>query len=400
MNNIYDVCIVGAGSSGLFAAIELATQSNLSVLLIEQVKRLHDTRNVSNGWMGGSAKSDVKLFIEPGFGGEIDDLEIIGQFLSYLQSYTGHNLRIQKPALNKEQVNWLTTKGVEIDEPATIVVSADKLANIELLCRDTLRETITIKTKCQVRHVRKERRMFEIETESGTYHARKCMLAMGRGGSHWMKNLAQDFDLTVENNAYDLGVRLEFPHQSIRRFSDESPHFRVKWNEYRTSALSIKGMVEMENVFDIKTSNGRSMTGKRTLYSNFALLKTFEHENALDKALNLVQIANILADGQLLREPVSRLLYDRSVLSPLPEFASLKDGLRKIFELFPGIEKKCVLYAPEARLNVLKYQLSKHMESEIRGLYIIGDMSGKTKSFVQSACSGLLAAKHIVHTIG
>lgn len=51
---IYDVAIIGSGPSGIFAALELVQNSGLSVLLIEKVKRIHDTRNVSNGWFGVS----------------------------------------------------------------------------------------------------------------------------------------------------------------------------------------------------------------------------------------------------------------------------------------------------------------------------------------------------------
>jgi len=35
------------------------------------------------------------------------------------------------------------------------------------------------------------------------------------------------------------------------------------------------------------------------------------------------------------------------------------------------------------------------METAMNGLYIVGDMSGHTKSFVQAACSGINAARHI-----
>lgn len=401
MPEIFDVCIAGAGPAGLFAAQELVTRTNLSVLLIEQVRRLHDTRNVSNGWMGGSAKSDVRLFIDPGFGGEISDVHIIEYFLAHIQSYTEHFPKISPRKLGEKQLKALTSKGVEVDDPTTIIIPADKLFAIELACRENLRSSATVKTNCQVKHIRKDRKYFEIETSSGPFRARNCIMALGRGGAHWLRNIAKDFDgLEYENNRFDLGVRLEFPHQIIKEFSEKSSSFRLRWGPYRTTAFSSRGTVEMENVFNIKTSNGRCMHGKYTHFSSVGLLKTFESDDALKKVLNLVQISNILSDEQLLKEPVSRLLSGKSVLSPLEEFDGLREGIRKLLSVFPRMEKKCYLYAPEARLNTLRFQLSEYMESGVKGLYIAGDMSGRTKSFVQSACSGLLAAQHIAGAFG
>lgn len=398
---IYDVAVVGCGAAGLFAAMELATQSGLSVLLLEQVKRLHDTRNVSNGWMGGSAKSDVRMFIDPGFGGEITDLSIIEYFLAHIQSLTSYSFKLQKGNLSQKLMRRIQDCGMEVDEPTTITIPSDKLIGIEMECRGVLNKVAQVKTNCQVNHINKKGRVFELDTGKGLFKARKCVLAMGRGGAHWLRNISGDFkSLNYQNNRYDLGVRLEFPHQAIKEFVSKSPSFRLRWDDYRTSAVSSRGTVEMENVFDVKTSNSRSMNGKHTLYSSFAILKTFQEEDALNKVLNLVQIANILADGQLLKEPVGRILNGKSILTPLKEFDQLKEGISRILELFPNLSKRCSLYAPEARLNTIRFDLSKHMESDIKGLYIVGDMSGQTKSFVQSACSGILAAKHIISVFG
>lgn len=392
--NVYDVVIVGAGPSGLWTALELVG-AGYSVALIEAVKRLHDTRNISNGFMGGSAKSNAYLFVEPGFGGIITDISIIERFVSHLQAHSSSTLKIVRQDLPKKMLQALDTGGVSIEQPLSIFIPSEKLSDIEWDIRKFLENHIAFKPNCTLIDVNKNKKVFELTTSTGTIWARKCVLGLGRGGGHWLKNIAKKHGVGFANNAFDLGIRLEFPNTSVRKYTQKSQTFRLKWGDYRTTAFSVYGSVEMENVFDIKTSNARSVQNKQTCYSSIGILKTFKAEEALDKVLNLVQIANILADGQLIKEPVSRILNDKSVLSPLPEFTSLKDGISKFLEIFPGIEKNCYLYAPEARLNTLKFEVSQHMEAQVPGLYIVGDMSGHTNSFVQAACSGMMAARHI-----
>ena len=400
MVNQFDVIVIGQGPAGLFAALELITRSNLSVLLLEQVKRIHDTRNVSNGWMGGSAKSNVKLFVDPGFGGYIEDIDLIEYFLAYLQAHSEYDFRVKVGNMPDALKQPILNAGISIDEPAVITVPSDKLIGLELSMRALLTSEAKIKINAPVEHISKNRRGFEVVTPGCTYKSRKCILAMGRGGPFWLERISKDFELGKSDSSYDLGVRLECPHHLIRKYTDKSPNFRLRWDYFRTSAISAKGAVEMGDVFGLKTSNGRCIAGKSTIYSNFSLLKTFTGEGAFESMLNAVQIVNILSDGQLLREPANRIITGNSILTPLKEFDEIIPGIQKVFEIFPKLEKRCSLYAPEARLNSLRYNLTKHGESDVRGMYLAGDMSGRTKSFVQSACSGLLAAKHIIQTIG
>lgn len=397
MDNNFNLIIIGAGSAGIGAALEaISRDPSQKILLIEQVKRLHDTRNVSNGWMGGSAKSDLRLFTSPSFGGELKDNALFDALLAHLQPFTKTKFRPIKNKLSKKFVKKMNEAEIEVDEPTTYIVGSERLIQIENQIQYYLNNLITIRSNCRVEHIAQHTEGFEVRTNNKTFYAKKCILAMGRGGANWLSNISKDFEIPHTNNSFDLGIRLEFPHTLIKSITEKQGTFRLRFDEYRTSCLSTYGTVEMENVEEYKTANGRTISGKETHYSSFSVLKTFEQDDALNKVLRLVSIANILADGQLLREPVTRILTDTSVLSPIEEYASLKTGILKLFAAWPEIATRCTLYAPEARLNTIRYDLSKHMETNIPGLYIIGDMSGKTKSFSQSACSGIVAARHAV----
>jgi uncharacterized FAD-dependent dehydrogenase len=391
----YDVVIVGAGCAGLLAAVELAKKSKLSVLLIEQVKRIHDSRNISNGWFGGSAKSDVKIFDEPNFGGSVHTPRLFKAFTEHLTENMNGSLRSVKSKLGKRELDSIQNLGFEVFEPSTYVLSADKMIQIEGSMQKSLQSRITIKTNCRIEKIDKVRGGFNLHTsDNTTYFTKNCILALGRGGANWATHALQSLKVESDSDSYELGVRLEFPERLISKFN--STNFRVKFGDYRTSLMSVRGTIEMENVDELKTSNTRIVSGKPTHNVSFSLLKTFKSKTPLQDVVRLVKIANVLADEQLLREPVSKWLSNTGILSPVPEYASMREGLEKLFELMPLAKKRAVVYAPEARLNTIKFRLSKDMETNIGGLYVVGDMSGHTSSFAQAGCSGLAAAKHII----
>ncbi len=392
---IYDVAIVGAGAAGLLAAMEITKKSKMSVLLIEQVKRLHDSRNVSNGWFGGSAKSDVRIFEDPGFGGDVLNPVLFKAFMGHLHSHMKGKAKVVRGKLGKKELLKISNLGFSVFEPTTHIISSEKMIQIEKSVQKDLQTRIELKSNCRIEKIDKSGSNFQLYTsDNKVFTAKKCILALGRGGAHWAESALQSLDLQRSSPHFDLGIRLEFPEKALSEFG--SSNFRVSFDDYRTSVLTCRGIVEMENVDDIKTSNVRNITGKITHNASCFLLKRFYSKNALSDAVRLVKIANVLADEQLLREPVSRWLAGESVLAPVPEYAGLVDGLSKLLTLIPGAKRRGTVFAPEARINTAIFNLTKDMESTVGGLYIVGDMSGHTNSFAQAGCSGIAAARHIL----
>ena len=55
-----------------------------------------------------------------------------------------------------------------------------------------------------------------------------------------------------------------------------------------------------------------------------------------------------------------------------------------------------MVFGPEASLNVRKYKISAAGETTASGFYMMGDVSGHQRSFVQAAISGLRVANGII----
>lgn len=393
--HVYDVAIIGTGPASIFAALELIAKSKLDVVVLEKAKRLNDSRNVSMGWLGGSARSSVRLFLDNKFGGEVATKRLVNKFTKHLEIHGPSKLKTSKKKVLKRTEKQASDFDIEIDQPETAIYTEDKMIKLGDQLYSHLRSNATVTHKLDILSIKKEDGLFKVETPEKTYVARSLIMGMGRNGAkHISTNY--DLDLEPEGKTFDLGVRVEMPTFLLRELAEKTANFRFRFGDFRTTVPNFSGTVETEELDHIKISNGRGWGSKKSHMANFALLKKFTSESPLNDVYRLTEIINVLSDGQLFRDSLSRVLSNQTVLSQLPEYVEIVKGLDQFFMAFPTLKKRCFVYAPEARLNAVKFNTTKNMETNIEGLYVVGDMSGKTRSFVQAACSGLAAAENIL----
>ncbi len=393
---IYDAIIIGAGASGIFAAMHLSKQGK-KVLMLEKARRLNDTRNTGLGWFGGSARSLVHAFVEPGFGGNITDQALLNLFVENLSEFSDSNLKVVKSKISAKQVELAAVKGFLVDQPNTVVLNEDKMIKMGDRLYLHLKENITLYHKVEITSVKKEKDLFVVEGLDAKFKGRKVLYSMGRAGQHWLVNHGDCLVPSYEQSSFDFGIKLEFPSGAMKAWggSSKTPFFRFRTEDgFRTSIPSFSGTVETEETNHVKIANTRNTKGSSST-ATISLFRTFKTPDALNQVYRLTEICNILADYQTYRESGSKLLGGNSMFSSLPEFGLLRSDLVKFVDLIPEMKPRLVIHGPEARMNPLKFKVSAGMETDIKGLYVIGDMSGHTSSFAQAAASGLAAAKAI-----
>lgn len=69
----YHDIIVGCGPAGIFAALELSQDMDLSILLIEKGKDINRRFSLVSGIGGAGTYSDGKLTLSPQVGGRLKD---------------------------------------------------------------------------------------------------------------------------------------------------------------------------------------------------------------------------------------------------------------------------------------------------------------------------------------
>ena len=88
---------------------------------------------------------------------------------------------------------------------------------------------------------------------------------------------------------------------------------------------------------------------------------------------------------------------DLSFVLPQRFLTSILEALRALDNLAPGLYSKAtLLYGVEAKFYSSKIEVGNNMETQIEGLYAVGDGSGMTRGLMQASVSGILAARDIL----
>jgi len=256
------------------------------------------------------------------------------------------------------------------------------------------------------------------------------VLAPGREGADWLAGEMERLGIAVQNNQVDIGLRVEVPaavleplttdlyepklHYFTRRFED-----RV-----RVFCMNPYGQVCVERYGDVLTVNGLSYADQRTDNSNFALLvsttftEPFKEPIAYGKYV--ARLANLLGEGILVqrlgdllngRRSTPRRISRSTVAPTLPDatpgdlsfalpyryIGDILEMLEALDALCPGLYKRdTLLYGVEVKFYSSRPSLGADLQSEISGLYAIGDGAGITRGLVQASASGIVAARSIL----
>jgi uncharacterized protein len=88
---------------------------------------------------------------------------------------------------------------------------------------------------------------------------------------------------------------------------------------------------------------------------------------------------------------------DLSFVLPYRHLRDIMDMLEAMDQLLPGVAgRDTLLYGVEVKFYSSRFALSSELETEVRGLYAIGDGAGVTRGLVQASASGLTAARAVL----
>ena len=449
----YDIIIVGAGASGVFMSYEMTKLDNdASILMLDKGAPLEERIcpisagkvktcikccpcHIMNGYGGAGTLSDGKYNITTQFGGELhrhvghdEALELMEYVDEVLCSMGGAEAKLYTSDNSKFKTIALQHNLHMLDADIRHL-GTDR--NVKSLGRiyDTVKDRVDIEFYTPVADVEQTDGGYVVRTEKGDeYKCRDLVLATGRSGSNWISSICDKLGLKQQKNRVDIGVRVELPAEIFEKITDEVYECKLvyktdKYNDLvRTFCMNPRGVVVAENTNGIVTVNGHSYADPalKTENTNFALLvsnkftEPFRDSNEYGESI--AKLSNMLGGGVLMqrfgdlvkgrrssarrmekcftRPTLEATPGDLSLVIPKRQLDNIIEMIYALDEIAPGTANEdTLLYGVEVKFYNSEVEVDEHLETKLKGLYVLGDGSGVTHSLSQASASGVYVAR-------
>ena len=455
MKTDYDVIIIGAGPGGIFSAFELK-DSGLKTAVFEEGNELEKrkcpidgvkvkscvgcrTCSIMSGFGGAGAFSDGKYNITNDFGGSL--YEHIGraraiELMEYVDkinlAHGGEGTKLYSTAGSKfnkicmqNKLKLLSAKVRHLGTDKNFVVLKNLYAE--------LKGKVDFYFNTPVKNIYKNEKGFTVVADK-EYTCSQCIISVGRSGSKWMEKTCRELKIPTLSNRVDIGLRVELNAYIFEHLTDELYESKIVYrtekfeDNVRTFCMNPHGIVVTENTNGIITVNGHSFESddKKTENTNFALLvskhfsEPFKDSNGYGESI--AKLSNMLGGGVMVqrfgdlvrgRRSTQKRIEEglvRPTLTATPGDLSLvlpKRILDGIIEMIYALDKVApgtanddtLLYGVEVKFYNMEVKTDENLETDYKGLYVIGDGSGVTHSLSHASASGVYVARRILGKI-
>lgn len=456
----YDVAIIGGGIGGLMAAYRLVTgnmdlKKQLKIVVIEKGKNLEDRKcpasngnkcihcnvcSITSGFAGSGAFSDGKYNLGTSYGGTLGEelgeelaMNYINEVDEILYKFTSSNIKMYGTdenlkikclqndlrLLDMNVKHYGTDNNFEIMSGLIYFLNA---VNVKLVANE------------EIKYIEKLEKDFILVGKNNNYVANKVIIATGRNGANFVKDVCTNFNIQVISNAVDIGVRVEMDDCIWKDFSSKiyEPKilYKTKTFEDRTRMFCFNqgGIVSSENNDGIISVNGHAFAdpSKKTKNCNFAILSSIHFtqpfNNPTEYAKSISKLANIIGDENVIVQRFGDLISGRrtnehrlkqnsviptlnatagdlSLVLPHRILTNIIETLYALDKVAPGTANRdTLLYGVESKYYSMKPEHDKDFQI-YPNIYLIGDGSGICRGLSQSGAMGLYVADNILNKL-
>lgn len=258
------------------------------------------------------------------------------------------------------------------------------------------------------------------------------VVATGRRGADWLEKICEKYGVEHVPSTVDIGVRVEVRNEvmeTVNKVLYESKligYPKPFKNKVRTFCQNPGGFVSQENYDNnLAVVNGHSYKDLKTENTNVSILcshnfsypfnqpiayaqKIGELTNMLGAGHILVQRFGDILDGkrtwdkELSRSNIRPTLKDAvagdiTAAMPYRTMINIINFIQSVDYVVPGFAaSETLLYSPELKFYSNRVKMDKDFNTNVKGLYCLGDSSGWTRGLMMASVMGVLMGRKLV----
>ncbi|WP_392553518.1 FAD-dependent oxidoreductase [Orbus wheelerorum] len=437
----FDVVIIGAGVSGLFAAMKLATTSK-RILVIDSAKPLNErlsslgqdiASNQTNDrylGFGGLGISEGKYNFTNDFGGDLASK--IGNQESLLYQQKVDQLLCEYGADKKALYNTFDSELAKRADQVGFKILSTKTRHLGTRLSTAIFQEFANYLSSKVEFAFNTtvsdidfsaQQLLLTLANQEKITTKKVIIAVGRSGLNWLEPIAKKLAFNYENTRLDLGFRIEMHNKQLasllQKVDETKLYFKSENYSATTYCMNPNGRVIAKYQDSMVMPDGQNCNEVgHSANLNFTLfIPTWfklrsDADNYLKHTIAKINQQQGIIAAQRLADIDARFHHRKHHIEPtlstaiftnlstiapanyLHDTCDFLSGLEKL--LGEPIDGNTILYAMDSKSYAPVIKTDQFFLTQVPNLYVIGDCSGITSSLSQAAASGLLVADHIV----
>jgi len=411
--------------------------------------RTHECMNckpychVTTGFSGAGAFSDGKLSLSPEVGGNLPELigeETVQDAIDYVDRIYlefGADSQIEglgNPAAIKDIRKRAIGAGLKLVDCPIRHLGTERAQKIYYdIEQYLLNNGVEILFGCECQDlVIKDGKCLGVRLEDGKeLLADTVVVATGRRGANWLENVCTDHHIDHQPGTVDIGVRIEVRNEVMEKVNEVLYESKLIGyplpfkNKVRTFCQNPGGFVSQENYDnDLAVVNGHSYKAVKSDNTNLAVLVSHNFSSPFNQPIAYAQkvgeLTNMLGAGHILVQRFGDILDgkrtwpkeisqsnvrptlpdaeagDITAAMPYRAMVNIINFIQAVDFVVPGFAaRETLLYSPELKFYSNRIKMDADFNTNVAGLYCLGDSSGWTRGLMMASVMGVLMGRKL-----
>ena len=257
------------------------------------------------------------------------------------------------------------------------------------------------------------------------------VIATGRRGADWLETKCAEHNIAHQPGTIDIGVRVELRNEIMETVNEVLYESKLIGyplpfkNKVRTFCQNPGGFVSQENYDnDLAVVNGHSYKEMKSDNTNLSILCSHNFNQPFNQPISYAQkvgeLTNMLGAGHILVQRFGDILDgkrtwqkelsqsnvrptltdavagDITAAMPYRAMVNIINFIKAVDNVVPGFaSRETLLYSPELKFYSNRIKMDEKFNTNVSGLYCLGDSSGWTRGLMMASVMGVLMGRNL-----